>query len=321
MVVAKLGHLKKRLADISLVNFNNIPRDRIALGSTVVVQDHTKGTEVQYRIVTSEETDVASGKISTSSPIGRGLIGKTRVKLGPKTIAFPAVKYPLIQAEPQVTDQWVRFEQTAGGRMGLPAPRRVRGKPYFQIASASAWTTLSLIIYADGTSKHALEGASPFPRHWVYDREGQLVEKSAAVDFEAWWRESYGPNTPWGAEDSPAVVTSVESELERALSSSIMRSDAKLGRRSLRPGETLVHQGEEGLEVFLLLDGLLDVEVDGEVVAQVGPGAVLGERAIVEFSPRTATLRASTPARVVVIPGEAVDPRALEQLAAARRDD
>jgi transcription elongation factor GreA len=76
MVVAKLGHLKKRLADISLVNFNNIPRDRIALGSTVVVQDLSKGTELRYRIVTSEETDVAAGKISGSSPIGRGLIGK-----------------------------------------------------------------------------------------------------------------------------------------------------------------------------------------------------------------------------------------------------
>jgi transcription elongation factor GreA len=76
IVVAKLGHLKKRLADISLVNFNNIPRDRVALGSTVTVQDHSKGTELQYRIVTSEEADLASGKISTSSPIGRGLIGK-----------------------------------------------------------------------------------------------------------------------------------------------------------------------------------------------------------------------------------------------------
>jgi hypothetical protein len=180
---------------------------------------------------------------------------------------------------------------------------------------------LSLIIYADGTSKHALEGASPFPRHWIYDKDGRLVEKSASVDFEAWWRESYGPHTPWGEENSPALVTAVESELERALSSAIMRGGAKLGRRRLEPGEALVEQGEEGLDVFLLLDGVLDVQIDGETVAQVGPGAVLGERAIVEFSPRTATLRAATPARVVVAPGEAVDPRALEQLAASRRGE
>jgi len=75
-VNARLGQLRHRLAEISLVNFNNIPHDRVAFGSTVVVHDVAKGAEVQYKIVTSEETDVANGKISTSSPIGRGLIGK-----------------------------------------------------------------------------------------------------------------------------------------------------------------------------------------------------------------------------------------------------
>src|SRR5262249_28053682 len=76
LVNARLGQLRQRLAEISLVNFNNIPRDRIPFGSTVVLHDITKGAEVQYKIVTSEEADVATGKISTSSPIGRALIGK-----------------------------------------------------------------------------------------------------------------------------------------------------------------------------------------------------------------------------------------------------
>ena len=76
LVNARLGQLRQRLAEIALVNFNNIPHDRVAFGSTVILHDVTKGTEVQYKIVTSEEADVASGKISTSSPIGRGLIGK-----------------------------------------------------------------------------------------------------------------------------------------------------------------------------------------------------------------------------------------------------
>src|SRR3990170_1097670 len=76
MVNARLGQLRQRLAEMSLVNFKNIPRDRVAFGSTVIVHDIAKGAEVQYKIVTSEETDVANGKISTSSPIGRGLIGK-----------------------------------------------------------------------------------------------------------------------------------------------------------------------------------------------------------------------------------------------------
>ena len=75
-VNARLGQLRKRLAEISLVNFNNIPRDRVAFGSTVLVHDVARGTELEYKIVVSEETDVAKGKISTASPIGRSLIGK-----------------------------------------------------------------------------------------------------------------------------------------------------------------------------------------------------------------------------------------------------
>jgi transcription elongation factor GreA len=75
-VNARLGQLRKRLAEVSLVNFNNIPRDRVAFGSTVLVHDVTRGTELEYKIVTAEDSDVASGKISSSSPIGRSLIGK-----------------------------------------------------------------------------------------------------------------------------------------------------------------------------------------------------------------------------------------------------
>jgi Cyclic nucleotide-binding domain len=263
--------------------------------------------------------DVAGGRITDYGYRGRGLIGVTRLKLAGREVSFPAVKYPLLQAEPEVGPDWVRFVQTAGGRMGLPAPRRVRGKPFFQIASASAWTTLSLIIYADGSSKHSLEGASPFPRHWIYDEDGKLVEKSATIDFTTWYRESHGKRTPWGEEDSASFTTAVESELERELSESIMRRGEKARRRKLEPGETLVQQGEEGQDMFLLLDGMLDVEVDGEVVAEVGPGAILGERALLEGGKRTSTLRAATPARVAVVSPEEVDQSALPELARAHR--
>ena len=75
-VRARLAQLGKRLSDIALVNFNSIPRDRVAFGSTVSLYDVSKGMEVIYKIVMSEEADVSKGMISTSSPIGRGLIGK-----------------------------------------------------------------------------------------------------------------------------------------------------------------------------------------------------------------------------------------------------
>jgi transcription elongation factor GreA len=75
-VRARLGQLKQRMADLSMVNLANIPRDRAAIGSTVVVYDSTKDAEIAYKLVTSEESDVSKGMISTSSPIGRALMGK-----------------------------------------------------------------------------------------------------------------------------------------------------------------------------------------------------------------------------------------------------
>jgi len=75
-VNARLGHLQGRLRDFSMVDFSRIPRDRVGLGSQVVVLDIRKNEEFTYNLVTSEEADVANGKISTSSPIGRGLLGK-----------------------------------------------------------------------------------------------------------------------------------------------------------------------------------------------------------------------------------------------------
>ena len=76
IVRARLGLLKKRLAEISMVDFSKIPRDAVGLGSTVVVYDVNTGNEISYRLVTSEEANVANGAISTNSPIGRGLLGK-----------------------------------------------------------------------------------------------------------------------------------------------------------------------------------------------------------------------------------------------------
>src|ERR1700758_1393951 len=75
-VKARFRQLGKRLADLSLINMNNIPRDKVGLGSTVKVYDSIKNEEMEYKLVTSEESDAASGKISTTSPIGRALLNK-----------------------------------------------------------------------------------------------------------------------------------------------------------------------------------------------------------------------------------------------------
>jgi transcription elongation factor GreA len=73
---ARIRQLGRRLADLSLINMSNIPKDKVGLGSTVKVYDSTKNEEIEYQLVTSEESDSAAGKISTTSPIGRALLNK-----------------------------------------------------------------------------------------------------------------------------------------------------------------------------------------------------------------------------------------------------
>lgn len=107
--------------------------------------------------------------------------------------------------------------------------------------------------------------------------------------------------------------------MERQLSRLIIGAEPPF--RRLRPGESLVKQGEPGDELFLLFDGVLAVEVDGETITEVGPGAVLGEMALLQGGRRTATLRAVTPCRVAVVPGERIDRQALEELAKGRTPD
>ena len=77
-VRARLGQLKKRMGELSLVNLKDIPKDKVAFGSTIKVYDSTKDEEIVYKLVTSEEADVTKGLISTTSPIGRSLMGKKK---------------------------------------------------------------------------------------------------------------------------------------------------------------------------------------------------------------------------------------------------
>ena len=263
--------------------------------------------------------EVEDGRIVGHGHLGQGHIGATTVRVGPGAIRFPAVHLPDIRPEPEVTPTSVRFIQTVGGRMGLPTPRPVRHKPFVQFWPSIAWTTLALTLNADGSSTHELVGASPFPRHWIYDDTGRLVEKSAVVDFTTWFNDSFGDRTPWGECDSPAVVANVESALERQLSATIMRGGEKPRIRTLSAGDALLEQGSPGTEVYLILDGIFVVEVDGEQVAEIGPGAVVGERAALEGGIRTATLRATTRAKVAEVQPDELDPGDLGALASTHR--
>lgn len=261
------------------------------------------------------------GNVTGAGYAGGGLIGSTTLNLG-ADITVAAVALPDKQAEPEVGAGWVRFLQTAGGRTGVPAPRTVRRPPFIQYHAPIAWSTLTLTIHTDGRIEGALVGASPFPRHWVYDTDGSLVAKTGVIDFKSWYKEAFGDHTPWGDLDSPALVTAVETALERELSSVLMRGGAKPRVRRVREGNELVAQGDEGHELFVLLDGVLAVDVDGNELGQLGPGAVLGERAMLEGGVRTSTLRAVTDCKVAVARDADIDRDVLARLADGhRRED
>ncbi len=263
--------------------------------------------------------DVESGRITAHGYSGGGQVGSTTMRLGGKVATFAAVPLPDRQQAPVVSEERVRFVQTCGGRTGVPMPRRVKYPPFVQVSAPLAWTTLALTLYADGSSAHEVVGASSFPRHWVYDHEGRLVLKTGVVDFKDWFAKAFGSHTPWGDEDSPALVSEVETALERELSGHIMRGGTKPRIGNVAQGATLVSEGDEGTDVFLVLDGVVSVEVKGTSLGQLGPGAVLGERALIDGGRRTATLRAFTKCKVARISGTDLDPDLLAQLATTHR--
>ena len=75
-VNARLGQLKKRMAEVAMIDVTKIPHDRVGLGSQVAILDTSKDEKITYQLVTSEDADVAAGRVSTSSPIGKALLGK-----------------------------------------------------------------------------------------------------------------------------------------------------------------------------------------------------------------------------------------------------
>lgn len=260
--------------------------------------------------------EVADGRIVNAGYSGRGYISCTRIGWGPqREVTFQPTAFPEIRTEPEITATGARFSQTTGGRTGAPMPRPVAGQPYFQWLAPTAWTTLALTIGTDGSARGEMTGASAFPRHWVYDDQGQLVAKSGLADFGEWMATTHGKHSPWGHEDSQPLVTLAERALERQLSATIMRGGAKPAIRKLAKDALLAEQGEPGNDIYLLLDGVLSVWVDGTQVGELGPGVVVGERALLEEGRRTATLRAVTDCVIATAARDQIDQNSLAGLA------
>jgi transcription elongation factor GreA len=105
---ARVAQLHRRLAALSLVNLDKIPRDKVGLGSVVTLKQENTGEEVVYEIVVTEDADPTIGRISPSSPIGKSLLGheegdsiEVRVPSGSKTYELTK----LVTMHDQVKDE------------------------------------------------------------------------------------------------------------------------------------------------------------------------------------------------------------------------
>jgi hypothetical protein len=259
--------------------------------------------------------EVEGGKIHDYGYAGGVVMGLTPITAGPLRVMLPTKANPVIRHSPQVIGDAVTFVQTAGGRPGFSFLRPAARWPFLVTRPFTIWTTIELTISADGSYRQRLTGSSPFPRHWLYNHEGQLVEKAALTRANLWLNTVFGTHTPWGGQDQAPVVAPPETGLERILSEQIMQGETRPAVRALSAGEFLFRQAEEGTSVAVILDGNFEVRVSGKVVGHVGPGTVVGERAALEGGRRTADLCAVTDARVAGAPPGLLSMEQLSELA------
>ncbi len=307
------GALKAGM-DLRLSHWDQPPPDRIQGAETV--HDLCHHDKFRFANVLTVWADVEDGRVVAHGvDDGSGLVmGATTVRVGKVGATFRAMSMPVLRRPPEIVGGAVRFVQTVGGRTGVPLPRPVPHPPYVRWQAPIVWTTLALTLKADGDSDVELAGASGFPRHWVYGADGAVTLKSGLTDQKRWMDHSFGDRTPWADRDREALVVEVESELERELSTQIMRGGARPEVRWLPEGTELTRQGAPGDELFLVLDGVVRVDVGGRPLAELGPGAVIGERALLEDGVRTSTVTAVTPVRLAIAAKDALDLDKLREL-------
>ena len=206
--------------------------------------------------------------------IDGSVMGATTVRLGKKDLArFAAVKFQELRAEPEMADD------VGAVRADVRRPCRAAG------AAACQPSAVHEVRGADGVDHHRADvarrrdarvrAASARARSrgtGCYDNEGKLAAKAGLADFKEWWRHSFGKHTPWGDEDRPRSSPRSRPRSSVICRRCIMRAGEKRKIRKLKEGQVLVEQGQPGDELYLLLDGVLSVEVDGDVARRARTG-------------------------------------------------
>lgn len=301
--------------DIGLGHYDSAPPEVLGEGT---LEELHEADRFRFANRLTGWIEVEDGNVVDAGYASQVLVGATTVKIGPGSVSVPAVSYPTIQHKPEISDDGARFVQTAGGRTGAPLPRRIDRPPFVRLTAPTAWTTLSLSIAIDGTTDFEVVGASPFPRHWIYGPDGTLQKKSGVIDFAEWTRVHDHDRTPWADQEREALMTDIETSVERELSKVLM-GDNRPRIRRLSEGDNLITQGADETDVYLILDGMFEVDVDGEVVAEVGPGAVVGERSSLETGRRSSTVRALSAGVAAGVDASALPQTALGEIAGGHR--
>jgi hypothetical protein len=302
--------------DVGIGHYDQAPPDHVEPDELARLRDQDR---FRFANQLAAWVEVEDGEIVDAGYSGAAYVGSTTAKVG-FSVTIPGVAFPILQDLPRIEDGKAVFKQTAGGRTGSPLPRRIDRPPYVRMTAPTAWTTLKLTIDAEGLAEFELIGASPFPRHWVYNPDGELAAKSGVVDFADWTRHHDHDRTPWHDFEREVLMSDVESQVERALSGQVMAQKPDLLK--LDGEDTLIEQGKPGDSIYLILDGMLEVTVDGEPVAELGPGAIVGERAVLEGGTATATVTTKTPVKAARISAALLDREELKKVAAGhRRED
>ena len=200
----------------------------------------------------------------------------------------------------------------------MPAPRFVvGGRP--ALVAPTVWTTLRLTLHADGRTEAELAGGTPFPRHWVYGHDGSLVQKTATISFDEWYERRPGADRHAVGRRGLGRVRHDGGDGARARA--VPHAHERRAAHDPGPaaGRGAVRQGDAVDGLFVLLDGMLSVDVDGRALGDLGPGAVVGERAALEDGTRTATLAAVTAVKVAVVDADVISEDALVDLTSGHR--
>jgi hypothetical protein len=254
--------------------------------------------------------DVDGGQITAHGMSGGGRLGSTTVRLRSRAVTFAGVALPDITPPPEVRPDRVRFTQTAGGHTGAPVPRPVSHPPFWRLTAPLAWSTLAVTLRSDGSSQAELTAASPFPRHYLYDSDGQLIRKSALIRYKDWVRRSTVQDSPWGGGGDPVPVAGIRGPVEQSLADAVLVS-GQYRQHTLPEGALLREVPIGDAEVYLLLDGLVQFEIDQQPVAEAGPGAIFDPALRTSYSKEHAAVRAKTSCQLAVLSRSQLDSQAL----------